>query len=246
MKFFFRYFIVLSIYGVISLFLLSFIILPMITNKNGSLYLPDVRNLNVLRAEKILIDMDFKVEIIKSKYNKKYSPNNVVSMMPRPYSRVKNGRTIKLKIAGDKEDVILDDFTNKSLRNSKILLDRSNILIDTLIYEFNNNIIKDNIVDQYPRKNTVMKSFDKITLIVSLGSPPDYYIVPDLININYKTAKEIISKAGLKIGTISYEYHPDILHNTILEQSLTEGMKLSFPNKINLIISTDRIIKNEK
>ena len=43
-------------------------------------------------------------------------------------------------IAGDKEDVILDDFTNKSLRNSKILLDRSNILIDTLIYEFNNNI----------------------------------------------------------------------------------------------------------
>ena len=91
-----------------------------------------------------------------------------------------------------------------------------------------------------------MKSFDKVTLIVSLGSAPDYYIVPNLININFKTGKEIISKAGLKIGSITYEYHSNILHNTILEQSLTEGMKLSFPNKINLIISTDRIIENEK
>ena len=246
MKTIFRYIIVLSIYGVISLFLLSFIILPIITNKKGTLYLPDVRNYNILKAERILNDMNFKVEIIRSEYNKKYSPNDVMAMIPRPYTKVKNGRTIKLKIAGDKKDINLDDFTDQSLRNSKILLDRNNILIDTLIYEFNNDIIKDNIIDQYPRKNTIMKSFDKITLIVSLGSPPDYYIVPDLININYKTAKEIISKAGLKIGTISYEYNPDILHNTIVEQSLTEGMKLSFPHKINLIISTDRIIKNEK
>ena len=31
------------------------------------------------------------------------------------------------------------------------------------------------------------------------------------------------------------------LNNTILDQDLTEGMKLSFPSKINLIVSTDRI-----
>ena len=115
------------------------------------------------------------------------------------------------------------------------------MLIDTLIYEYNNVIKKDNIIDQYPKKEKQMKSFDKVTLIVSLGKPPDYYIVPDLVNINYITAKEIINKAGLKIGKITYEYEDDFLNNTILEQNLTAGMKLSFPHKIDLIISTDRI-----
>ena len=245
MKILFRYFLVLSAYGIISLFMLAFVILPLLTNKMDSLYLPDVRNYNILKAEEILNNLSFKTEIIKSAYNKKYSPNQVVSMIPRAYTKVKKGRTIKLKIAGDKEDIMLTNFIDQSLRNTKIILDRSNILIDTLIYEFNNRIPKDNIIDQYPKENTLMKSFDKVTLIVSLGSPPDYYIVPNLININFKTAKEIVSKAGLKIGSITYEYNSEILHNTILEQSLTEGMKLSFPNKINFIISTDRIIENE-
>ena len=246
MKLLLRYFIVLTCYGIITLFLLSFVVFPFITNKNGTVYLPDVRNYNIIKAENILENMNFKVEIVKSAYNEKYSPNDVVSMIPRPYTKVKNGRTIKLKIAGSKEDIILRDFSNKTLRNTKILLDRDNILIDTLIYEFNNKIKKGYIIDQYPRKDKLMKSFDKVTFIVSLGTPPDHYIVPNLININLKTAKAIVSRAGLKIGTITYEFHPDILHNTILEQNLTAGMKLSFPNKINLIISTDRKTTYEK
>ena len=40
-----------------------------------------------------------------------------------------------------------------------------------------------------------MKSFDKVTLIVSLGPPPDYYTVPNLINVNLKNAKEILTKS---------------------------------------------------
>ena len=78
-----------------------------------------------------------------------------------------------------------------------------------------------------------------------MGSPPDYYVVPDLINVNLRKGKEIILNTGLIIGNIKYEYNKQFLNHTILEQDLTAGMKLSFPNKINLIVSTDRIKINE-
>ena len=41
---------------------------------------------------------------------------------------------------------------------------------------------------------------------------------------------------------ITYEYNPDLLINTVLDQSLTPGMRVSFPASINLIVSTDKIV----
>ena len=244
MKFLVKYIISFAATGLLLLLIMATIVLPYITKKNDTIYLPDVRNLNIVKAEKILSDKNFNIEIVQSNFNENYLPNEVVAMIPRAYTKVKTGRTIKLKIAGDKEDIILDDFFNKSLRNTKIVLDQNNIFIDTLIYEYNTKVAKDYIIDQYPKKNQLIESFDKITLIVSMGTPPDYYTVPNLININFKKAKDILAKSGLILGKVNYEYTDDFLNNTILEQSLTPEMRLSFPHKIDLIISTDRM-KNE-
>ena len=245
MKIFTKHIISFVVIGLILLIITANFFLPWLTKKNEIIYLPDVRKLNIVKAEKILSDNDFKIEIVKSNFNENYLPNEVVAMIPRAYTKVKRGRTIKLKVAGDKSTFIFEDYKNKSLRNTKITLDQNSIIIDTLIYEYSNQIDKNFIIDQYPKKDKIMKSFDKVTLIVSLGSPPDYYTVPNLINVNLKNAKEILTKSGLVLGKVTYEYSDNFLNNTILEQSLTPEMKLSFPHKIDLIISTDRINKNE-
>ena len=237
-----RYIISFIIVGVIATFMIGFFILPQITHKGDELYLPDVRSYNVVKAKRILTEMGFTTTIIKSNYNEQFIPNHVISMTPRAFTKIKRNRTIKLKIAGAKEKILLSDFKNKSLRNVQIAIDRNNLLIDTLIYEYNNHIKKDYIIDQYPKPNIFLESLDKVTFIISLGNPPDYYIVPHLININLKRGRDVISKAGLLLGTIKYEFNTNYLNNTILEQDLTDGMKLSFPSKINLIVSTDRII----
>jgi beta-lactam-binding protein with PASTA domain len=72
------------------------------------------------------------------------------------------------------------------------------------------------------------------------GSPPDHYIVPDLRGKSLYTAKILISNSGLRLGGIRYEYYPDLMINTVMEQSLTEEMPISFPSKIDLILSTDK------
>ena len=241
MKIISRYIFSITIIGIFTLIIVGLFILPILTNKGEELYLPDVRGINIVKAKDILEEKGFNVTTINSNYNENYIPKHVISMTPRAFTKIKKNRNIKLKIAGDKETIVFKDFINTSLRNVEISINRDNLLIDTLIYEYNNMIKKDYIIAQYPKANSVLESLDKVTFIVSLGSPPDYYIVPNLININLKRAKEVISKSGLLLGTIDFEYNKDYLNNTILEQNLTEGMKLSFPSKINLIVSTDRI-----
>ena len=42
------------------------------------------------------------------------------------------------------------------------------------------------------------------------------------------------------MGLINYEYQPDLLNNTVIEQNMTAGMRVSFPASIILLVSNDK------
>ena len=234
------YIMLIGTFGIIGLISLDRIVLPLITNYNKSIYLPDLTSIDFRIAQKRLDSLDLGYKIIMHEYDDLYKPYSVIEMSPRPFTKLKTGRIIKLTVADEKKDIILDDYSDKSLRSVKLQLNRDNLKIDTLIYEYNESVKKDFIISQYPRTGKMLKSGDMLTLIVSQGPPPNYYITPNLINMSLKKAKEMISKAGLVLGNITYEYNTKYLNNTVLEQNKTPGMRLSFPAKIDLIISTDK------
>ena len=234
------YIMLIGTFGIIGLISLDQIVLPLITNYNKAIYLPDLTSIDFRIAQKKLDSLDLGYKVIMHEYNVLYKPYSVIEMSPRPFTKLKTGRIIKLTVADEKKDIILDDYSDKSLRSVKLQLNRDNLKIDTLIYEYNESIKKDFIISQYPRTGKMLKSGDMLTLIVSQGPPPNYYITPNLINMSLKKAKEMISKAGLVLGNITYEYNTKYLNNTVLEQNKTPGMRLSFPAKIDLIISTDK------
>ena len=240
MKTSYRYIVSLIFFAVLGLFLLDNVFLSLYVNKNKDIYLPDVRYIDSKIAEQKLKDLGFEVEIIFSDYNPENDPGNVIKISPRPFSKLKSGRIIKLTVASDKNDIILDDFSNISLRNAELMLKRLDLKIDTLIYEYSNDIKKNHIISQFPKASKMLKSNDLVTFIVSQGKAPNYYVTPNLINLNLYKAKEKISRAGLILGNIEYEYSKEFLNNTVLEQDKTPGMKLSFPARLNLIVSTDK------
>tara|TARA_Y100000590_G_scaffold329809_1_gene374578 strand:+ start:113 stop:841 length:729 start_codon:yes stop_codon:yes gene_type:complete len=235
-----QYILSLTIIGILGLFLLDFVFLPIITSRSNNIYIPDVRYNSIFKAEDILNEFGFDVEIIKSKYNPEFEPNVVIKTSPRPFTKVKKGRLIKVTISGEKEDILINDYIGMSLNNSKLSISRIGLKIDTLIYEYNSEIKQGYITAQYPKVGKIVKTEDKITFVVSLGDPPNYYIVPNLINVNFIKAKEIIAKSGLLLGDVEIEFNKEFLNNTVLEQNLTPDVKLSYPSKINLIISTDK------
>lgn len=240
MKTAYRYIVSLIFFAVLGLFLLDNVFLSLYVNKNKDIYLPDLRYIDSKIAEEKLKDLGFEVEILFSDYNPENDPGNVIKISPRPFSKLKSGRIIKLTVASDKNDIILDDFSNISLRNAELMLKRLDLKIDTLIYEYSNEIKKNHIISQFPGASKMLKSNDLVTFIVSQGKAPNYYVTPNLINLNLYKAKEKISRAGLILGNIEYEYSKEFLNNTVLEQDKTPGMKLSFPARLNLIVSTDK------
>ncbi|MBI44786.1 MAG: hypothetical protein CMG66_01320 [Candidatus Marinimicrobia bacterium] len=232
-----RYITAAIFIAIIFILAINYIALPSIANKNKELYLPDVRGLNIEQAKEEL--SNFNVKIFYTKYKEGYSPYEVLNMSPRAFTKVKEKRDVKLTVIGQENDIILDDFTNKSFRTTTLQLDRIGILIDTLIYEYSESVNKDNIISQYPKKGKKITKKDKITLIVSSGMPPDYYVVPSLVNLSLNRAIKKIYESGLLVGKKEYEYVDSLLNNTVIQQDQPAFKRLSMPIEINLIISTD-------
>ena len=236
-----------KIFNYISFFLLQafifyiiidFIILPVLANNKKELYLEDVRGLDVKDAMRQL-DV-FEIDIYNEKFTTGMLPGTVIDMSPKPFSYIKEGKVIKLSVVSNPESYIVENYINKSFRDINLLLDRKSVSIDTLIYEFSNNIKKGHIIDQYPKKSDTLLHDQKITLIISQGNHPNYYLVPNLINLSLDKAKKRISKSGLILGKIKYEFDENYLNNTVLEQGHPANKRLSFPAEIDLILSTDK------
>tara|TARA_X000000368_G_C23010070_1_gene703085 strand:- start:436 stop:1167 length:732 start_codon:yes stop_codon:yes gene_type:complete len=236
-KILFKYSISLFAFILIGILLLDYILLPSYVGYNNEKYLPDLRNEFKEKAMYKLTELGFNSNIILVPFSKEYQPGTVIKMFPRPFTKVKVGSNIDLTVAGKDQDIIIPDIRFMTLRNAKINIAKLGLAIDTIIYEYDNSIKQGDITFHFPKYNQIVKSSSKLILGVSKGPPPDYYIVPNVINLSLNKAKLSIEDIGLRLGNINYEYQPDFLSNTVIEQSMTPGMRVSFPATINLIIS---------
>ena len=233
-----KYIISISLLSLLGIILLDYIILPNYVGYNNEHYLPDVRGDYLEKASYQLRALGFSIELTVVPYSEKHIAGTVIKMFPRAFTKVKEGRTINLTVAGQDQDIDIPDISNLSLRNAKIILTKMGLGIDTIIYEYDNTIPNGYITFQLPKKGQIVKSSTNMTIGVSLGSPPDYYIIPDVVNLSLNRAREEILDKGLRVGQITREYQPDLLPNTVIEQNMTAGMRVSFPASINLTVSS--------
>ena len=78
------------------------------------------------------------------------------------------------------------------------------------------------------------------SLVDHIAKARSFFIIPDVVNFSLNKARKTIINEGLRVGELIYEFQPDLVPNTIIEQNMTAGMRVSFPASINLLISTDK------
>ena len=240
LKSIFHYSIAIVAFSLAGILFMDYILLPSYVGYDNEHYLPDVRGNYLQKAKYTLTSLGFKSEIVTIPFSESNPPGTVVKMSPRSFTKVKEGRTISLTIAGHREDIITPNYVSQSLRNARLNASREGLVVDTVMYEFNNSIKDGHISFQVPRAGHIVKSGANISLGVSKGNPPDYYTVPDIVGKSLKSAKISLIQSGLRIGEVEFEFQPDLLENTIIDQNFTPGMRVTFPAAVDLIVSTEK------
>ena len=231
--------IILSIIGMIVIFSIvaEYLVMPAYTRQNQNRIMVDVKNRNLDDALKILKSENYRYEVSDTLYTNKFELGTIVDQYPKPNTRVKSGRTVRLKIAQPEKSVAIPNLIGQSRRSAELELNQMGLLIDTVYTEYNPEYPNGTIAWQYPKAGDRRKKGMGIQITVSKGMPPNFFQVPNLIGLSINQAKDLIFKSRLKVGKISYHQDQDLVPYTVLDQSIKNGTVLDVTATINLVVS---------
>ena len=231
--------LILSIIVMIFIFSIvaEYLVMPVYTRQNQNKVMMDVINRNLNDAIKLLKSENYRYEVSDTLYTNKFSLGTIIDQYPKPNTRVKSGRTVRLKIAHPEKSVAIPNLIGQSRRSAELELNQMGLLIDTVYTEYNPEYPNGTIAWQYPKAGDRRKKGMGIQITVSKGMPPNFFQVPNLIGLSINQAKDLIFKSRLKVGKISYHQDQDLVPYTVLDQSIKDGTVLDMSATINLVVS---------
>ena len=231
--------LLLSIIVMIFIFSIvaEYLVMPVYTRQNQNKVMMDVINRNLNDAIKLLKSENYRYEVSDTLYTNKFSLGTIIDQYPKPNTRVKSGRTVRLKIAHPEKSVAIPNLIGQSRRSAELELNQMGLLIDTVYTEYNPEYPNGTIAWQYPKAGDRRKKGMGIQITVSKGMPPNFFQVPNLIGLSINQAKDLIFKSRLKVGKISYHQDQDLVPYTVLDQSIKDGTVLDVSATINLVVS---------
>ncbi len=188
-------------------------------------------------AKKVLKSEGYRSIISDTLFSSSYEPGTIVDQYPAPNTRVKAGRTIRLKISQPEKMVLIPDLIGRSLRSAELALNQVGLEIDTVYEEYNSDVPNGNVTWQYPKGEDKLNRGMGVHLTISLGVPPNFFQVPNLFGLSKRKALIDLEKSGFMLGKIFYRQNEDLIPYTVLDQSISAETVLEKPTKIDLTVS---------
>ena len=231
------YIIIFGVLTLIVIFLFEMVVMPAYVRMGEDRYMVNVKGKTLQHAEKVLESEGYKSLVSDTLFSASYEIGTIVDQYPSPNTRVKEGRTVRLKIAHPEKMVSIPDLIGRSLRSAELVLSQTGLEIDTVYKEYNSDVPSGNVTWQYPNRGDLLNKGMGLHLTISLGVPPNFNQVPNLFGLSKKKAVAEMEKAGFRLGKIFYRQNEDLIPYTVLDQSIPAETVLEEPTTIDLTVS---------
>ena len=236
---FIKYLLIFVFMGFIIIMIFNSVIMPWYIRKAHSIPLMNLKNKTISKAIDILESEGFKAVINDTMFTNTVLSGIVMDQFPKPYSRVKVGRTIRLSISHPERLVEVPNLIGQSKRNGEFILQQVGLLLDTVYFDFHPEKKEGTIIWQSPRGGDVLRKGNGIHVSVSQGKPPNFFQVPNLYQLSKTEAEKELKKFGLILGKIDYKQDTTLIPFTVLDQSILPGTVLERSIPVDIIISIE-------
>ncbi|MDP9957922.1 serine/threonine-protein kinase [Epilithonimonas hungarica] len=200
--------IVLAMAFFAGLVWLTFRWLEFHTNHGEEAPVPNVMNMTVHDAIKVLDDSGLEYEVDSFKYDPKFRPLQVLAVFPSPGSNVKNGRAIVLKVNPKTwAKVAVPDIIDRYKGLAFNQLNLVGLKVGDTLYE--PSIQRDAVLrimynGTSIKPGTLLPKFSVVGLVIGSG-PLRNVTIPNVVGRTVQEAKKIIAQALFEVGIVEHE-----------------------------------------
>ncbi len=228
-------FLIFSVAGIVFLFVFDLILMPWFVYES-EVKVPNLVKKSRIDAEKLLDDQNLNVFIAGTHYDEKIPRNHVIAQDPPAYSIVKEGRRISLYISGGEPMVKMPSLVGKTLRDTKISLDRLGLKMGT-VTNVESEIEKEIVVKQFVSSGEQVARGTSVDIAISSGPAIQKTVVPNLYGKSLDEAKRLIIQNSLVLGQTTSIPSPTLLPNTVMDQYPAPDKEVAVGDAIDLVVS---------
>ena len=142
------------------------------TSEDGTIYAPDLVNMSLENANKLIYSMNLSMSVTEE-YSSTVEKNYVISQAPVKGTPLKKGDTISIIISKGPQSLSVPNVIGYSLNDAKKILKQSGLNLGTVDYEYSNFRSEGTIINQSPLAGMGdIKEGDSINVVVSKGPKP--------------------------------------------------------------------------
>lgn len=247
-KFFYRN-LLLSIAAFIFLILFTVLILNLFTRHGSEKPLPSLIGLNIIEAQVLLEDLDYRYEVTDSVFMLKMAPGRIYDQNPVAGSMVKGNRKIRLSIYSTTPVMAaVPDVIDQSIRNAEGELLESGFVIERITYvpsDFTNLVLQQKYKGATIASGVKLPKGSAIELVVGRSGAGDVTKVPDLSGLSLGEAKAYAQSVQINIGNVlddgTVKSDADSLKAVVFKQSprASEQATVRLGSVVDIWITTD-------
>lgn len=206
-----------------------------IFNRNLSeLDVPNVTNMTVVEAQKVLEEKDFKVEF-EEKYGDpdKYKPGTVMEQSPKAGEKRKERSLVILTICRGAELKAVPDIIGMSEEKAEKILQSAGFELGKITTKHVDGKRIGAVLEQVPKALDKAPKGSGIDLVVNEGDKE----IPDVVGKSIADAKKILEQAGLKLGEIKKISDSNAKKNVVLALNPNAGVKLGAGDAVSITVA---------
>lgn len=163
--------------------------------------------------------------------------DTVVRQSPPPNMRVKTGQSAHVVLSLGPQAVTIAPLQNRSLRAAQVELLRGGMQLGEVSSAYLPAGDADTVTQQDPAPGTMNITGPHVNLLVSLGSRPAAYVMPELDGLPLGEGQAKLGSAGLRVSRVSATPTLDAPAGTIVGQSPARGQRVDAGSSIELLVA---------
>jgi beta-lactam-binding protein with PASTA domain len=188
-------------------------------------------------AEQILRGRGLKLKVSSSRFSSEVAEGKVLDQIPPSGTHLKADRTVKVLLSLGAQRFAVPNLIGTSLRAAQLTLAQRRFSLGNTVYTHTSDGDASTVVYQSPKAGTQEAGDPSVSILISLGAPAQYFIMPDLIG---KPAELVASRArseGFHLGKFNYRKYPGVEPGVVIQQKPQAGYRLSKADVILLDVS---------
>ncbi|MCF6466427.1 Stk1 family PASTA domain-containing Ser/Thr kinase [Clostridium sp. Cult2] len=199
---------------------------------------PDLRGMHRDEAKEEVEKLGLGFSVVNEVYNSEFKKDEVVSQRTKAGEKVKEGYIIEVTVSKGSNLVKVPNLINRNIDEVDSLLRDANLGEGLVDYKPSDTVEANIVISQSPDPYSEVEEGTKVKIVVSQGPEKKVVVMPKLIGLSEKEARNAIIAYGLVLDTITPEANDEYEKGLVFWQSIEPGTEIENNTAVDIYIST--------